>query len=74
MSIRSISLCSSKCSSRSWLLSSTTSIGSMKEVLPEADSSNTIPGTFFLLPEETGMSILPSRTDTEASESATPSS
>ena len=56
------------------MFSSTISIGSTNAVLPDADSSYTKPGIFFLFPTATGISILPSRTETDASSSATPSS
>lgn len=46
----------------------------MKTVLPVADSSYTKPGSFLLLDALTGMSNLPSLTDTLASSSASPSS
>ena len=52
------------------LMSST---GSMKVVLPLADSSYTKPPIFLLCEEMTGMSIFPSRTVTLASLSAMPS-
>ena len=72
--MRTISLCSANLSSRISLSSSTTSAGSMNAVLPDADSSYMNPGIFFLLAALTGMSILPSRTVTEAPSSAIPSS
>ena len=72
--MRRISLCSEKRSSFIWLSSSTTSAGSMNAVLPVADSSYMNPAIFFLFAALTGISILPSRTDTPASLSTIPSS
>ena len=72
--MRWISLCSENLSSLIWLSSSTTSAGSMKAVFPVADSSYMKPAIFFLFAALTGISILPSRTETPASESTIPSS
>ena len=59
--IRMISLRSSASSSRMRLLASTTSAGSMKTVLPVADSSCTIPLIFRFKPGATGITRRPSR-------------
>ena len=72
--MRSISLCWAKMSSFTWLLSSTTSIGSMKTVFPVADSSYTNPGNLRLFTALTGMRSRPSLAEMLASSSASPSS
>ena len=63
ISMRTSSRCSSMWSSRSRLLASTTSAGSMKTVLPDADSSWTMPGMRRLFIGATGTTRRPSRTD-----------
>ena len=72
--MRRISLCSENLSSFIWLSSSTTSAGSIYAVFPVADSSYMNPAIFFLLAALTGISILPSRTETPVSLSTMPSS
>ena len=68
--MRATSLCFSNCRRRILLFISTTSIGSIKKVFPLAEASCTIPGKLLLLRAFTGMSILPSLTETPASSSA----
>ena len=71
--IRMISLLSLASSSRMRLLASTTSDGSMKTVLPEADSSCTIPLIFRFSPGAMGITNLPSRIVGATSLSTSPS-
>ena len=71
--MRCISRCSSNCSSRTALLRLTTSMGSMNEVRPLADSSHTMPCSLRLSEAFTGISALPSRTTTSASSAVIPS-
>ena len=71
--MRIISLRSSPSSSRILLFASTTSVGSMKTVLPEADSSWTIPLIFLFMPGNTGITNLPSRMAGVTSFSTSPS-
>ena len=59
--IRTTSRCSSSCSSRKRLPAATTSAGSIYTVLPEADSSCTMPGILRLFIGATGITIRPSR-------------
>ena len=63
VNMRTISRRSSMVSSRSRLFASTTSAGSMKNVLPEPDSPCTIPEILRLYIGATGMTRRPSRTD-----------
>ena len=61
VSMRIISRRSSPSNSRMRLLASTTSAGSMKTVLPVADSSCTMPRILRFMPGTTGMTNRPSR-------------
>ena len=70
--IRMISRRSSICSSRMRLFVCTTSAGSINTVLPDADSSCTIPEIFRLCIGGTGITIRPSRIDGAVSGSIRP--
>ncbi len=63
VSILTVSRRSSSCSSRILLLASTISAGSMYTVLPDADSSCTMPLMRRLFIGGTGITRRPSRTD-----------
>ncbi len=67
-----ISRCSSIWSSRVRLFASTTSAGSMNTVLPDADSSCTMPWIWRLCMGGTGITSRPSRIDGTVSGSSSP--
>ena len=71
--IRTISRRSAASSSRTLLLASTTSVGSMNTVFPVADSSCTIPLILRFTPGATGITSRPSRTAGVTSLSTNPS-
>ena len=73
VSMRMISRRSSASSSLILLLASTTSAGSINTVLPDADSSCTMPRIFLLSPCDTGMTRRPSRMAGVTSFSTNPS-